>query len=292
MKKQRKCVNKKLSAQVMLVAPMAVWTILFVGGALLYIVAISFMQRGPEGFGVQPGFSFNNYARLADTMYLQVFIQSFWLALQTTLLCLGIGYPFGYFMARSKKGWRAALLLLVIVPFWTNALVRMYGWQILLMSDGPINSLLLGLNIVQQPVKLLNTYGAVLLGMVYALLPFMILSSYTAVSRMDWSLVDAGRDMGASPCKVFFTVTLPLTAQGIGAGVVLTFVPAMALFFVSDLLGGGKQLLVGNLAYNQLLKARDWPFAAAISVALLVLTCIMLWLYRRLGGKTKDMVIF
>lgn len=284
--------RKRKAGPVLLMLPMAAWTVLFVGAALAYILILSFCQRAPDGFGVVYRFTLENYAKLANPIYEQVLWKSLALAFQTTLLCLLIGYPFGYMMARAKKSWRGALLLLVVVPFWTNALVRIYGWQILLMNDGPVNKALMALGLAKHPLKLLNTYGAVLLGMVYGLLPFMILSVYSAVERMDWALVEAGRDMGARPWQVFCTVTLPLTAQGVMAGVVLTFVPSMALFFISDLLGGGNYMLVGNLVYNQLLKARDWPFAAAISVALMALTSLILWAYRRMGGKAGNFVMF
>lgn len=183
-------------------------------------------------------------------------------------------------------------MLLVIVPFWTNALVRIYGWKILLMGNGPVNDLLMALHLTDKPLKLLNTYGAVLLGMVYALIPFVILPVYSSVEKMDWSLVAAARDMGAGPMRAFVTVTLPLTAPGAMAGVVLTFVPAIGLFFISDLLGGATDMYAGNLVRDQMLKARDLPFAAAVSVVLLILTLLILRLYRRFGGDSGDMTLF
>ena len=183
-------------------------------------------------------------------------------------------------------------MLLVIVPFWTNALIRIYGWRILLVGNGPVNGLLMALGIIDKPLKLMNTHGAVLLGMVYGLLPFMILPVYTSVEKMDWSMAEAGRDLGASPARVFLTVTLPLTASGLMTGCVLVFVPSLALFFMSDLLGGPSDILIGNLVHDQLLKSRDWPFAAALSVVLLLLTWLIMTVYRRLGGKDSDMTLF
>ena len=191
-------------------------------------------------------------------------------------------------MAKAPPKRRAILMLLVIVPFWTNALVRVYGWRILLMGDGPINTFLLTLGLIDQPLKLLNTFGAVVLGMVYALLPFMILPTYSSVEKMDWALVEASRDMGSSPLRAFVTVTLPLTAPGVLAGCVLTFVPSIGLFFMSDLLGGANDVFLGNLINDQLLKSRDWPFAAALSVVMMLLTSLFLWLYRRAGGKAEN----
>ena len=272
--------------------PMTLWTAVFVGIVLLYLLALSFFTPTGEGYGVRPGFTLENYRRLLSPAYLQVLGKSLLLALYTTLICLGLGYPFGYCMARAGRKWRGILMLLVIVPFWTNALVRIYGWKILLMGNGPVNDLLMALHLTERPLKLLNTYGAVLLGMVYALIPFVILPVYSSVEKMDWSLVAAARDMGAGPMRAFVTVTLPLTAPGAMAGVVLTFVPAIGLFFISDLLGGATDMYAGNLVRDQMLKARDLPFAAAVSVVLLILTLLILRLYRRFGGDSGDMTLF
>ncbi len=272
--------------------PMTLWTAVFVGIVLLYLLALSFFTPTGEGYGVRPGFTLENYRRLLSPAYLQVLGKSLLLAFYTTLICLGLGYPFGYCMARAGRKWRGILMLLVIVPFWTNALVRIYGWKILLMGNGPVNDLLMALHLTDKPLKLLNTYGAVLLGMVYALIPFMILPVYSSVEKMDWSLVAAARDMGAGPMRAFVTVTLPLTAPGAMAGVVLTFVPAIGLFFISDLLGGATDMYVGNLVRDQMLKAKDLPFAAAVSVVLLILTLLILRLYRRFGGDSGDMTLF
>jgi len=272
--------------------PMAAWTALFVGASLIYILFISFMKRDPAGFGVVYEFTLENYAKLANPAYLRVLLESLRLAAESTLLCLLIGYPFGYFMAKAGKKWRTVLMLLVMVPFWTNALVRIYGWQILLMSDGFLNKGLMALGWIERPLKLLNTRGAVLLGMTYGLLPMMILPVYSSVEKMDWSLTEAGRDLGGGAFHVFRTVTLPMTASGALAGVVLVFVPSISLFFISDLLGGGNYMLAGNLIYNQLYKAQDWPFAAALSVVLLAVTCLLLLIYRRAGGKASGFQLF
>ena len=186
---------------------------------------------------------------------------------------------------------RTFLLLLVIVPFWTNALVRIYGWKILLMGTGVVNKLLAALGLVDKPLKLINTHGAVVLGMVYGLIPFMILSTYSSAEKLDRRLIDAGRDLGAKPWKVFFTVELPLTLPGLMSGCVLVFVPSLALFFISDLLGGTSDVYVGNLVNDQLLISRDWPFAAALSVVLLLVTALVMLIYRRAGGKASDMTL-
>lgn len=276
----------------LLSAPLILWTLLFVGATILYVIALSFLKRNPDGYGVIMEFTLDNYARLFNASYLEVFRRTLTLAVETTLICVTLGYPFGYFMARAPKRWRTALMLLVIVPFWTNALIRIYGWRILLMGDGPINSALKALGLIEKPLKLMNTHGAMLLGMVYGLIPFMILPVYTSVEKMDWNMVDAGRDLGAHPARVFMTITLPMTAPGLLTGCVLVFVPSLALFFMSDLLGGPNDILIGNLVQDQLLKSRDWPFAAALSVVLLIITWLIMTIYRRLGGKSTDMTLF
>ena len=284
--------KRKDRASLLLSAPMILWTLLFVGATIAYVIALSFLKRNPDGYGVVMQFTLENYRKLANPNYLEVFRRTLALGLETTLICVLLGYPFGYCMARATPKWRTALMLLVIVPFWTNALIRIYGWRILLVGNGPVNGLLMALGIIDKPLKLMNTHGAVLLGMVYGLLPFMILPVYTSVEKMDWSMAEAGRDLGASPARVFWTVTLPLTASGLMTGCVLVFVPSLALFFMSDLLGGPSDILIGNLVHDQLLKSRDWPFAAARSVVLLLLTWLIMTVYRRLGGKDSDMTLF
>lgn len=284
--------KKRALGSMILTLPMALWTVLFVVVTLGYVIWLSFQTRAASGLGVTGEWTLDNYLKLINPRYLTVLLNSLRLALLTTIICLLIGYPFGYMMARADKRYRNVLMLLVIVPFWTNALVRVYGWRILLMGDGPINAFLLAIGVIQSPLKLLNTFGAVLLGMVYALLPFMILPTYSSVEKMDWSLVEASRDMGASRTRAFFTITLPLTMPGVLAGCVLTFVPSIGLFFMSDMLGGANEVLLGNLVSDQLLKSRDWPFAAAISVILMLMTSFMLWVFRRAGGKSSDMALF
>ena len=284
--------KEKDRASFLLSTPMIVWTLLFVGATIVYIVVLSFLKRDPDGYGVVGQFTLENYAKLLDANYAKVFWNTIVLGIKTTVLCVLLGYPFGYYMGRTSKKWRTILMLLVIVPFWTNALIRVYGWRILLVGNGPINTFLKAVGLIDKPLKLLNTHGAMLLGMVYALLPFMILPTYSSVEKMDWSLVDAGRDMGANPFKTFLTVTLPLTAPGLLTGCVLVFVPSLALFFMADLMGGTSDIVIGNLVHDQLLKSRDWPFAAALSVVLLAITCLIMFIYRRLGGKSSDMAMF
>nr|WP_050699440.1 ABC transporter permease [Anaeromassilibacillus senegalensis] len=267
--------------------PLYLFTIVFVVIPLIYIVVLSFLQKDVL-WGVTNQFTLNNYAKMFDPVYGKTFLDSLKLAFATTLITTLMGYPFGYFMARLAPNRRNFVMLLVVVPFWTNALVRIYGWMILLRTKGVLNQALLALGIVDEPIKILYTYGAVLIGMVYSLLPFMILPVYSSVEKMDWSLVEAARDLGAGRIKAFFTVTLKLTLPGVLSGFVLVFVPSIGLFFLADLLGGGKIMLVGNLIKNQLLQARDWPFGAALSVVLMLMTFLIIFLYRKLT-HSKDL---
>lgn len=270
--------------------PLYLWTVLFVLAALGYVIGLSLQSRG-ELIGVSGQWTLDNYARLREPQYFQVLVNSLRLAALTTLLCALIGYPFGYLMARLKPASRSIVTLLLVVPFWTNSLIRIYGWRILLIGNGPINTLLMNLGWIQQPLKLLNTKGAVFLGMVYALVPFMILPSSTAVEKLDYSVVEAARDLGASPLHAFFTVTVPLTLSGLMAGCVLVFIPSTGLFFLNDLLGGSKTMLAGNLIQS-LMKSRDLPMASTLSVLMLAVTGVVIALYRKAGGDADGLGLF
>lgn len=282
-------VGKHQASREPMAFPMLVYAALFVGLSLMYILGLSLMTRGVN-YTAGPPLGAQNYLRIISPLYLRSLLLSLRLAFFTALFCLLLGYPFAYFMARSSARARTWLLLLLIVPFWTNALIRIYGWKILFSASGPINQALLALGLISRPLRLLYTDFAVQVGMVYAMIPFMVLPVYSAVERMDWAMVEASRDLGATPLRAFLTVTLPMTLPGVLAGLVLTFIPSIGLFFLSDLLGGSNTMLWGNMVHNELLKSRDLPFAAALSVVLLSLTGLVILLYRRMGGKAEGMV--
>jgi len=264
-----------------LILPMYIFSILFVLGPLLYMIALSFATNH-EGLGVTFRFTLENFKKMADPVYVGTFVQSFQVAIMTTILVVVIGYPFGYFMAKQSKRGKRLLMFLIMVPFWTSSLLRMYGWIIVLQAKGIVNTVLIRLGLIRVPIKILYSYPAVLIGMVYALLPFMILSVYSSVEKMDWTLVEAAKDLGASNWRAFSTVTLKLTLPGLLSGVILTFIPSMGLFFIADILGGNKIVLVGSLIQDQLGRGGNWPFAAALSVVLMILTSLMIYLYRRI----------
>lgn len=266
--------------------PMYIWTLLLVAIPLIYIVGLSFLTKA-QTWGVDLNFTLDSYRKLFTPSYLKVFGQSLYVAVITTIAALAIGYPFAYFTSRLPKRARSLVLMLIIVPFWTNSLVRIYGWMILLRSQGVINGLLISLGVIDSPLKLLYNFGAVMVGMVYALIPFMILSIYNSCEKIDWSLVEAARDLGATRMRAFWSVTVPLTMPGIMAGCVLVFIPSVGLFFISDLLGGAKTMLLGNLIKNELLVARNWPMGAALSVAMLLMTLGIITLYKRIAGDKE-----
>lgn len=278
---------KKRSRAWICVLPLYIFTIFFVAVPLVYVIVLSLLSRDVT-WGVTGKFTLSNYARIFESSYLNVFKQSLTVAFLTTLITSLIGYPFGYFMARLPKKRRSIVMTFVIVPFWTNALVRIYGWIILLRSQGLLNSVLQIIGIVSEPLKILYTLPAIIIGMVYSLLPFMIFAVYSSAEKMDFSLVDAARDLGAGRIKAFWTITFRCTLPGLLSGFVLVFVPSIGLFFISDLLGGGKIMLVGNLIQNQLLTSRDWPFGAALSVVMMIMTLFVIWIYRRIT-RVKDL---
>jgi spermidine/putrescine transport system permease protein len=273
------------------IAPLYVFTFAFVLGPFLYMLGLSFMQR-EGGWGIAGVFTLRNYARIFTPEYLGTFVQSIRLALLSTFFIVLIGYPFGYFMARLDPVLRGRIALLLIIPFWTSSLMRLYGWIIMFRANGVLDSVLLRLGLIKEPLRLLYTYQAVLTGMVYALCPFMIYSVYASAEKLDRELVEAARDLGASQLRAFLTISLPLTMPGLFSGVVLTFIPSMGLFFVADILGGNKVVLVGNLIQEQMMKIHDWPFAAALSVALLLMTAFFIFLYRRVTrtGELEGLV--
>lgn len=279
--------SKTRSKAWLCVLPLYLFTLFFVAVPLVYVFVLSFLSRDVS-WGVTSELTLDNYRRILSGTYLGVFGQSLLVAFLTTLLTSLIGYPFGYLMARLPKKRQSIVMALVIVPFWTNALVRIYGWIILLRTQGIVNSILQTLGAISEPLKILYTTPAVLIGMVYALLPFMIFAVYSSAEKMNWQLVDAARDLGAGRIRAFLTITFRHTLPGLLSGFVLVFVPSVGLFFISDLLGGGKIVLVGNLIQNQLLTSRDWPFGAALSVAMMAVTLLIIWLYRKLT-HVKDL---
>lgn len=250
---------------------------------LAIIVIYSFLTRGAYG-GVEAPWTLENYTRLWDPVYAAILFRSLWIAAVATALCLILGFPLALFIARS--GIRKNLYLgLVILPFWTSFLIRTYAWMFILRDTGIVNSVLQALGLIREPLPLLYNGGAVILGLVYGFLPFMVLPLYATLERLDPSLLEAAADLGARPWDTLVRVVLPLCAPGIRAGAILTFVPCLGTYLTSDLLGGSKTVLIGNLVQNQFTASRDWPFGAALSLALMIIAIGLLFTVRRRGEE-------
>ena len=256
----------------------SVWLTCFVFMPNLLVVITSFLTRDPVATVALPATA-ENYVRTLDVLYLQVLWDSLRMSLQAMVVCLLIGYPFAMCIAKLPKKWQPIALFLVILPFWTNSLVRVYALQFLLGQEGLFNSALMGLGVIKAPLQMLYTEFAVIVGLTYILLPFMVLPLFSAIEKLDLRLHQAAQDLGAGAWSRFRHITIPLTSPGIVAGCLMVLLPAMGMFFVADLLGGAKNLLLGNVIKTQFLVTRDWPFGSALSVLLIVLLGFMLWLY-------------
>lgn len=267
---------------------MGAWLGFFVLIPNVMILVTSFLQRDEAAF-VRLDFTLENYRRIIDPVYLQVFGHSAAMALVATLICLALGYPFAFALTRTRPGLRHLLLLLVIIPFWTNSLIRTYAIRTLLATQGALNQFLLFTGIIDEPLRLLYTGTAVTIGLVYILFPFMVLPLFAVMEKLDTRLMEAAADLGAGRFQTFVRVIIPLTLPGIIAGGLLVFLPALGMFYVADLLGGAKDLLIGNFIKNQFLDARDWPFGAAASVAMTLVMALMLIAYffsvKKIGTK-------
>ena len=273
-----------------LISPTVIYLVLFLVLPLLLVVLLSFMARGPYG-NVIYRLNLDNYIRLFDPLYLRILGYSLSTAALTTLFTILIGYPLAYYIARVPVQQRSTLLFLILVPFWTNFIIRIYAWIMILRTEGLLNTFLFKLGLIQAPLDILYTPTAVLIGMVYEFLPFMILPLYTSLEKIDLSQLEAASDLGARPWRAFLRVTLPLSLPGMIAGSILVFIPAMGMFVVPDLMGGAKTILVGNLIRNQFLTARDWPFGAAASMILLLLTLVFTLLYTRRAGFGEEHLV-
>ena len=279
--------NKKLWKYFFII-PVIIYVILLIALPLIYILIISFFQSDYYG-GMISTFTLQNYIDIFDQVYINVFLKSIFVAGVTTLICILISYPFVLAISHKKPATQKILMTLVMVPFLTNSLIRMYGWLVLLRKSGVINQVLLGVGVIQEPLSLMYNMFGIIIGMVYTLLPFMILPLYSSVSTIDKYLLEAANDLGAGKAKTFFKIIVPQTLPGLFNGSLMVFTPALGYFFIVDILGGGKLMILGNLIKNQFLTARNWPFGAAISILLVLITFIIIFIYRKLGGKMDEL---
>jgi spermidine/putrescine transport system permease protein len=263
--------------------PISLWLTILVAIPLLIVIVMGFLSRGTYG-QVEFKFTLKNYIGIINPLYIKMLLYSLGLSLLTTIICLILGYPFAYYIAKAPKRLSGILLMLIIIPFWTNSLIRTYSWITLLRTSGIINSYLLKLGIIAEPLQLLYTNGAVLLGLVYTLFPFMVLPLYASIESLDKSYLEAASDLGAKPWQTFWKITIPLTMPGIAAGCILVFIPTLGLFFIPDLMGGSKIMLISNFIKNQFLTARDWPFGSAASIVIIGLTFILIGVYLKIVG--------
>lgn len=281
--------KKRLSlAPLTMIGPTTLWLILFLMIPLALVIGISFLTRNGYG-GVTMIPSIEAYKALLSKEYVKVFISSFELSILTTIICLVVGYPFAYVIANSSEKVKPFLVLLLMLPFWINSMIRIYGWNTILRSSGIVNNVLLSLGVIKMPLELLYTDGAVLLGMVYDLLPFTVLPIYTSIEKLDPSLLEAASDLGAGKLHKFVRVILPLTMPGVFAGSIQTFIPSLGLFYIADMMGGAKTMYIGNLIKNQFMSARNWPMGASLAIVLIAVTLVLMKLYTRVGSL-EDMV--
>lgn len=264
------------------------WLLIFALLPNILVIAVSFLTRDSSAFISLP-VSIDSYVRMLDPLYFEVFVHSLWMASITTVICLLLGYPFAWLVSKAKVRWQPLLMMLLILPFWTNSLVRTYALKLLFANNGLINKSLLAIGVIDAPIDILYTQGAVIAGLTYLLFPFMVLPLYAVFTDLRNDMLLASQDLGASKTQTFWHVVLPLTTPGIISGVLLVLLPAMGMFYVADILGGSRNLLVGNIIKNQFLDARDWPFGAAASVLLTLAMAVLLLAYRassRRIGKT------
>jgi spermidine/putrescine transport system permease protein len=282
--------ENKIAQGLFLIFPADIYLFLFMVLPLILVTILSFLSRGTYGEVV---FQFNitNYARLFDPLYVKIFIYSLEVGVATTIISILIGYPLAYYIARAPAGQRSLLLFLILVPFWTNFIIRIYAWIMILRAGGLLDAFLEWAHITQKSLSLLYTPTAVLIGMVYEFLPFMVLPLYTSLEKIENSILEAASDLGAPPWRVFLRVTLPLSVPGMIAGTILVFIPAMGMFVIPDLMGGAKTILIGNVIRNQFLTARDWPFGAASSMILMLLTMVFTLYYTRKAGFGEELLV-
>jgi spermidine/putrescine transport system permease protein len=272
----------------LLLIPATIWLVIFFMVPLFIVLIYSFLERGTYG-GVVWNFTLDNFRRVFDMLYFSTFLRSIYIALLTTLITLLLGYPLGYFIATRPPKRRYTLLLALMIPFWTNFLIRTYAWLTLLRTNtGLINTMLMSWGIIQKPLPLFGNDFAIVLGLVYGWLPDMVLPIYAALDRLDFGLTEAAGDLYASGFSTFRRVIWPLSIPGVIAGSMLVFIPSLGAFVAPAILGGGKSLMIGNIISNQFLAAHDWPFGAALSTLMMTLMLFGTLIYFR-SAKRGDL---
>lgn len=292
------CLHQRLGGKKAIIGVPYAWFALLVAVPLLIILKISLSEmeltavssliNWANGWPTIT-FNFTSYLFLgSDPLYFKTYVSSLEYALITTLLCLIIAYPFAYFMARARSHLQPALLMLVMLPFWTSFLLRIYAWKTLLVSNGVINNLLMHLGLIQQPLQMMNNTFSLLIGMVYSYLPFMILPLYANLSKLDMRYLEAAADLGASPFKTFWLITIPLSRSGIIAGSMLVFIPCVGEFVIPELLGGPNNLMIGRVLWDEFFSNNDWPMAAAVAVVMILLILVPMAILNKTQNTQAD----
>ena len=274
--------------KVIFLTPVIIYSLLLIFLPLIYVFFLSFCKNDSYG-GIIYSFTLENYFSIFDITYIKILVKSCLIALIATFICICISYPFALILREKDEKVRNIMTRFVMIPFLTNSLIRTYGWIVLLRKNGVINSGLMGMGLIKMPLNLMYNNFGIIIGMSYTLLPFMILPVSSAVFKIDNSLIEAARDLGAKRMQIFKNVVVPLTISGVFNGSLMVFIPAIGYFFISDILGGGKVMIIGNLIKNQFLTARNWPFGSAISIFLIVVTFGLVRIYQKLGGKMDDL---
>ena len=269
--------------------PISIWMLIFILLPMLYILFISFMTRDVYG-NIEYTFTLDNYKEMFQPLYLSVIGKSIKMAFITTVICLVVGYPLAYYIASKPSKTAAKLLMLVMIPYWTSSLVRLFSINQLGMPNGFINLIFAEAWNYIEPINFLFSDGIVIVGLLIAMLPFSVLPLYSSIEKLDKSLLEASKDLGAKPAKTFFKVTVPLTMPGIVGCVLLVFIPSLGMYYVPEMLGGGKVMLIGTLIKNQFLMTKNWPFGASLAILLILITLAMMWIYTRVG-KLDDLEV-
>ena len=269
--------------------PVSLWMIIFVTIPMLFIIYISFMTRGTFG-GVEYTPSLESYQTLMEVTYFHIILKSIGVAAETTIACLLVGYPFAYFIARKPPDVASRLITLLMIPFWTNSLMRLNAWMLIFQTNGPVNNFMLKYQMIDKPITFIFTDGLVLLGLITNYLPFAVLPMYSSIEKLEKPILEASADLGAKPSVTMMRIILPLTFPGIFSAIILTFIPALGTYVITDMLGGGKVLYIGNIIKNQFGAIRNWPLGAALSVILLAITALMIFVYSRFA-KVEDMEV-
>ena len=272
-------------------APAVIYAFILILLPLIYIFFLSFCKSDSYG-GILYQFTLSNYLNIFDITYIKILLKSSLIALITTIICILIAYPFALFLREKSERTKNLVTKLVMIPFLTNSLIRTYGWIVILRKNGVINNALTNLDIIDTPLNLMYNNLGIIIGMVYTLLPFMLLPVCSSVFKIDNNLIEAGKDLGAKPLQIFKNIIVPQTVSGVFNGALMVFIPAIGYFFIADILGGGKVMIIGNLIKNQFLTARNWPFGSAISIFLILITFLLVWLYKKIGIKMDDLKSF